>query len=407
MASLTAFMQTAAQYWYIPAALVVLGALVFYYWAYFRAQRPRDGTLEWIALHDRPHLRLQTQGQMTWRDLVALCAVSLVTLAAWAFALLPLLREQTDGSSYAMATGMAYHCAAPVLNAALAYLLMKQLGGSTAAAILGGCLLGMNLLTDPTLSLFLTAASLFACRFGAAAETRSFGGNAANLLLCALSLVAGCYFRPALSLFAIAILVLLVLACVLRFINRGRPDGYLPKTLLVFVAGLAVSVVLVFLPAAALWGRSGTMLLLAPFTGNYYVMIAQRAAELFSGLLYWDSLSILSGLYYDWPLLVTGLLAVLTAVVSLLRRRDGLGLILTLLLLGAAAMWLLAGSYALPVVCALALSCLWASLLRRGRRGLVATGAAVLLTATAVFNTFFFWYPQLADLIYQFWRNLL
>lgn len=392
MASLTAWMQAASQYWYIPAALVVLGALAAYGYAYFCALRPRGGTLEWIAFHDRPHLMLQTAGTLTRRDIAGIAGVAVLTLAAWSVALLPALLLRADLSVNLALASIAYNSALPVLNAVLAYVLMKLLGGSTAAAILGGSLLGLNLLAEPTASVFVTASGLLACLFASRSQTRSFGANVCYLVLCAAALTVGCYFCPALSLFAAAVLALLVASCVLRFINRGKPDGYLPKTLAVFVAAVAVTTLLVFLPAASLWGRP---LLLAPFSAAYYQMIAQRVTELFTGLFGFQRFDVLSALYYDWPLLATGFLAVVAALVSLLRRRDGQGLILTLLLLGVLAMWLLAGSYAVPTVCTIALSCVWAALLRRGKRGLVAAGAAVLLVATTMFNAFIFWFPGL------------
>ena len=259
----------------------------------------------------------------------------------------------------------------PALTAGCVYLLGKNLTGSTRAAALCALLPALDLTASAEASAACALASVFLWRFMTAGE--GFGASCPDLLLAAAALAAGCYFDPAVMIFAAGALLLVLLAGVCRFRSGAR--GHTAASLLVFLAALAVCTLLLHLPAAVIGGMAFPALLISP--AYYEAVLARLLADVRS--LGPDPAALFWLLRADWPLALSGLFASVCALAALFRRGEPQGIFLFPAFAAAAAMWALGGSCALSVFCAASLCFVWASLERRGRRGLAAMGAGCLI----------------------------
>lgn len=372
--------------WYDAALLLAaLAIIAWYFVSYARALRPRAGTLEWIGMHDRPAFSLSGRRSPLRRgDALPLVLAVLLPAAVWGSTALHTLLGSYPGGAVPRDTALSVavsYCVLPAVTGAAAYVLLKNLFGSTRTALLGCLLLALDLTASPISAAAVTLSSVFFWRFLTTEYGASFGASCPDLVLAAAVLAAGRYFDPALAVFAAAGLVFLVMGGLFRF--RAGFRGRTAVSLLVFLLVFAAVTALLYLPAAVVGGWPFPALL-APVTadgGSFYRdVVWARLVRDYTGFF---SLSAAADapalLRFDWPLLLTGLLAVLASLLAAIRRRAPQGPFLCIGFAALAVMWLLSGSYALPVFCAGGLCFVWSELERRGQRTLEWLGAGCLI----------------------------
>jgi hypothetical protein len=211
-------------YYGLTATGIVL--LIWYYIAYFRAERPMAGTLEWIDRYERPPFAPESCGKPLCRTDALWAAVAAVLAAA---ASLTLYAGPSGSASYERILGTLLRfelggvsmdfCGETVcamIAAAAAYLLGKAISGSAFAA-LAGALMYCVLPTEEIFSCFAFCALLFLWLW-AAYPRRGFA-NWALLLAGALCAGAAAY-----SFFFAAVVLSLVLTLAVILIRRVR-DG--------------------------------------------------------------------------------------------------------------------------------------------------------------------------------------
>ena len=372
-------------YWYYAAAAAGIAVLLALYGAaYFRALKPRAGTLEWIALYDRPPLAMAGRWYRLERaDAVPLPVCCLLAAAAWGYAAWSSYQavypDVLDVPEALLQLGI-YYGLLPALTAAGAYCLLKGLFGSTSVTMLGVLILSADLTAEPVSMLAATLLLLGLLRFLTAGEQQTFGESCLPLLLTSVLIPIGCYFQPALLIPSAAVLLLLLAGCTIRFVRLG--EGWFLKSLLTAVLPAAVTTLLLHIPAAVAAGLPFPQML---GSGAFYRSLAQRAAAAVSGLFHAGLWNVLPAAAYDWPLLICGLCAAAAAAAGLLRRRDYRGLMLPVWFLALAAMWVLSGLYAMPLACVLCLCYVWADLYRREKYILAGLGAGCLLVLLLAF----------------------
>lgn len=372
--------------WYDLVLLAVaLGLIGWYFAAYARAMRPRSGTLEWIGMYDRPKFSLSGQRYGVERgDVLPMLALCLFSGALWGFAASRAFQDAYQGGAVPgdlVLSASVRYVLLPAVTAAGAYFLFRNMFGSTAATVFGCVILAMDLGGSSVAQSVVVLASVFLWRFMTADYDGSFGASCPDLVLTAAVLAAGCYFEPACVFFAAAALLLIVITGFCRF--RSGFSGYTAGSVLVFLAALAAATALVFLPAAIIGGMDFPRLLVSE---TFYRLIWQRIRSNAFGLpAARETLSALLALRYSWLLLFSGLLAALASLIAVFRRSRPQGLLLAAGFAATVAMWLLGGSFALPVFCTAALCFVWSELRRRGRGMLAAAGAACLILTLLVF----------------------
>lgn len=136
----------------LPTVLLLSGAMMcaaFYLYIYFTAEAPRKGTLEWIALYEKPHLcRKGLLHRLKWLDLLWSFLMGLM-----AFGLYVGFGACVDASMVraSLSSGWAFLTALPAVLAVMAsYLLGRLLSGR----FLGGFLPALFLSCSILLSLY-------------------------------------------------------------------------------------------------------------------------------------------------------------------------------------------------------------------------------------------------------------
>lgn len=383
MSNVTDFLVMLGKNWYfVLAGIGIICLLVTYGAAYFRALRPRSGTLEWISCYDRPGFGLSGWCfPMEKADALPLLCLCLAAAAIWGFAAWKNLAALYDGADFpaeTLARAAVYYLILPAAAAAGAYVMFKGLFGVTRVAVFGVLALSLDMTVSPVPTVFAVMTVLFLLRFLTARPERRFVDRLPSLILCFALLTIGCYFEPALAVLGLAAVVLLAAGCIARFVELGA--GNLAASLASAAAAAAVTTLLLYIPAALIGGMGFPQLLLSP---AYYLLIAQRVAALFGGLFRWQPEFAYSAAYYDWPMMLCGLCAMAASLIALFRRRDYRGLVLPVLFAALTVMWLLCGVYLLPLACAACLCGVWAELCRRGKSLLAGIGAACILLILA------------------------
>lgn len=367
---------SAWSYWYYVASAGVLLILVaFYGAAYFRALKPRPGTLEWIRTYDRPPCSLVGRryrlrpADVPFALLCCVAAVCLWGFAAWRTYRLAYGTAAIPAS--ALLPAVVDYAVMPVCTAAAAYCLFRCLYGSIPASVLAAITLSADLTVQPEGMLYVVAPLLFLVLFLTAGEDVSFGEACLPLILSFAASAVGSYFFPELLLFTAALLLLLLAGCVSRFVHTG--SGWLIKSLLLALLSLAVCAVLLRIPAAVAGGMAFPGLLLSP---AYYSAVAGQlvssTAAAVDGAGLW---AVVPVLLYDWPVILCGLAAALAGLVQLIRRRAFRGLLAAVCFAALAGVWLAGGLYVLPAACVLALCGVWSDLFEREKPLLALLGA--------------------------------
>ena len=373
-------MQILSGRWGFPVFTVGLTVLlVFYVAAYFRALRPRTGTLEWIAFYDQPAFSLAGRwhpltGGDAWAALVSLLLGAGIWATAGWTGFGAALRSGMLPTDFLVAMAVTY-VVLPGLTALGAYLLFRGLFGSRAAALLAVAAVMLDLTAEPETMVFAVWSGLFLCRFLTAGEDHSFGEACPNLILAFALLAVGPYFSPALLWLAAADLVILAACSAGRFVHLGR--GWFWAGLATALATLVLTTLALYLPAALLAGMRFPQLLLSR---DYYLLIWQRLTaigwEAFRPGLALEALVVF---LYDWSMVLCGLCGLAAALGALFGRWDPLGLVLTLWCLAVGVMAVLGNTFCLPMAFGGCFAMVWSDLLRRDRKGLAWMGGTCVI----------------------------
>lgn len=364
-------------FWYALAAAAGMAVLlVVYAIAYVRALKPRAGTLEWIGCYDRPALAIAGG----WHglhpgDVLGILWVSLLAVTARGA-----LTWQTlaavfagAGSWLVLAYALLYYLAIPAVTVYCAGVLFKGLFESRLPVLMTLLLLVLDWTAEPILLCISVLSLLFLCRYLTAEAERTFAARLPDLVLTFAVLTVGCYFEPASVVLLMAVLVLLTAGCIIRFAQLGR--GQLWASLAAAVVTVAVTVLLMYIPAAFVAGMPFPKLLILR---SYHLLIIERLRALFDGLFFWDPHRLVP-MPYCWPMLLGGFGAWIAALAGLLRRRDVRGLVLTVWFLALAAIWIFCGVYAMPLAGAACICYVWADLCRRRKNVLMGIGAGCMV----------------------------
>ena len=361
----------------LTAALLVLG----YFLAFARAMAPRRGTLEWIAMYDRPPFSLSGSGfGFRQMDLAACLLPVAVSAGLYLLAVCLQLRSFvlfTVPEGRLMLFGGALLFA---LSAAGAFALLRSLCGSMALAMTLALLPGLEYAQD-YIAAAATVWQLFFlhrwCRANYEAPAcHSFGWLTAFL---AAALLAA-RMEPATVLFTAGLAPLVPLVLALRFHGTHRADR--GRQLLWNLLFLPLMLALLLLAARVPdeLSRGNAAFLADP---GFY-----RRALL--GFCDWSAVLAPPGqllpLTANQLTLWGGLGAVVASLWALIRRGRPEGLLLIFGTLGAALLWLLGGVWAPGAVLTAALGCVFRQAWSRGARGLVLGGILAAFAATVLYD---------------------
>ncbi len=384
MRQVMAFVQ---QYWYMVLAMTAVSAVFAgYFILYSRAQRPREGTLEWISLYDRPSFSLSGVAHaVTGVDLAPLILVCVLTFFSWNIqigsALFP-AGFQALSEDQQLAVGLNY-LLLPTLSVGILYLLIKSLYGRSGIAFLSALILGLDVTWQPAVTFFTLLTTYFTYQHLSKDYDSPTWEMAGSLILIETFFLAACYFSSCMLLYGLCLLACLLVGFCLRFRAGARTGsfGYLLKMLLISALWMALMTILLFVPAGLARGMTlPDMLVSAEFYHMIWLRVNRIAASAFrpsAGLL-------ATAMAYDWVLLCGGTFAVIAMVAAAVRRRKTQGLIVGVWYLGFVALCVLGGGVALPAVCLVALAGVWSSLIDRGRLAMGYLCPAAILLAVAL-----------------------
>ena len=362
------------------AAAAVLAALTLL--AYFRAARPRRGTTEWMEKLNSQQFRPLTVQPLrfadaAWAVLCALCAAGLRFFYLF-FTLRIYNRPEPAQMLAAAANYLLVHLVSGALTAAALYLLLRALFGKPlpafCAAVACALVQSHSVWAGAALAISLLCLYFWLC---APAEAPLFfhafwllfaGGFYGIALLC----------RWYTAWLAPVYLAAYVYAQVYRW-RHGDPDrrgGKLVRSLILTALAFAVgSVGLWALYVAHTDCMQGGVALLRSFA-FYKAMLPtllQKLRALYVPLHLRST--VLRG---DAVLFLLGAASLLCVAHGALKRRDSRCLMILLLQLPFVLLWLLGGTYLLPVSLLLAVGWVWKTFAARGK------GAYVLCSAGAV-----------------------
>ena len=369
--------------------LLIFAGLLVYFDAFCRAMAPRGGTLEWIAMYDRAPLSFGGLfSRYGRRDYVPMLVFSALSAGLIAFGAVRIAR----GGSIAPASillepdsllrGLGGCALFSGLSLLPCYALLRRLSGRTDAAALSTALFAVTLVPSGAPYSFsvpcLLLSAVFFVRFVSAEDARL---RASVLPLIASGALFGLavWAEHTVLWFGIGYVILLVFALVLR-VRAHQSVGAALLTLLFFVLGFAVPLVLICLPTAIL-GR-GMAFPAALMTSRFWRFVWVRTL---SFRIWIDPLA-LAGTTALGPLLWWGgLLAMFCAAACAVTRRDGRALVCTVLYLAGTLVWVFSGSALGAAACALTLCFVFTGLLSRGRAALAyGYGAACFLCSTVL-----------------------
>lgn len=349
-----------------PALVLVYSAVCI------AALRPRTGTLDWIPACDRPApLLLGHSYPVRKKDILFLAAVCVLTCLLRAAGFPGTLAGAFSLPPGQLTLALLKYAGVPAAAAALAWLVMKRLYGQTLAVSLCAVLIAADFSADPVSTVFSAAALFFLVHYLTVPEQAGFRRTAVPLAGGFVSLAAGCYFDPALLLMLPAALFLCVMGCIDRFITAGKL--WLSSCLTAAILSLVLAWIVIFIPAGMDEGYRFPSLLVE---GGYYLMVLQRLGDGFSMMS--SSVSALR-LPADWPLLLAALPALVSAVVWLVRDHNRPSLLVLAWTVMQCLTFVLLGSHALSLACALCLCQVWSRLEENRYLWLAYAGTGILL----------------------------
>lgn len=353
---------------------------------YFSAQRPRRGTIEWIARLDKAQLSAPTVARLRWSDAAWLVCAAVAAAGLRCLQLLDVSGLFVHGT---VQSPSAQTLAQELLpNAFLAlgtYLLLRCLFGRPLPAFCGALSAAlMQTLDRPTAAMLSFALLFLYCWMCAPADRAVFPRG----LWLAASAVALC--GTMLRCWAVAWLVPVWIAAYVfaqvvhwRHGDPERRGGRLALSLFLTVL-LSAACTLAFW--AAYVNLSGSMTggadVLRSF--RFYRALLPLLTQKISELLmlsdaFWKQLSI-----YDSFLLLCGLAAIVCAVHGALRLRESRCVLLLVLFAAFLVLWALGGVYLLPLPLILLLGWAWKICAERGHTYFVVFFLAVVISLYGV-----------------------
>ena len=358
------------QYWYWFLAMAVVAVFfIGYFIAYGRAQKPRNGTLEWIQQYDRPNFTLSSaKFAMTGGDIFPLFLACVLTFMSWGIQIGTVLFPSGLGvlnQTEAITLGVNY-LLLPTLGIGVFYLLVKCLFGRSQIAFLCSMILGLDVTWQPAVLFFTVLTTYFTYCHITQDYHSSFWDMAGSFLLAESFFLAAFYFDPCILLYGVFLLISLLLGFGLRFRAGARTGtfGYGVKMLILGVIWAFFMICLLYIPAAVILGYPWPEFL---WSLDFYQMIAQRLGIQLAQAVRPSYSLLTTSVFYDWVLFFGGTLAVVAMVIAGIRRRKAHGILIGIWYLGFFTMCILGGGMALPAICLLALAGVWTSLIEKGR----------------------------------------
>ncbi len=328
--------------------------LCAYFVLYGRALAPKRGTLEWIALYDRPGLQLSRSAHpFKAICLLPLCLAAVLSAACYCVGVCLHLGSfelfTVSGGLQVLLTGSAL----VALTAAGGFVLLQGLTGSAPLAFFGALLLGLDLGADYAAAACFVWALTFFHRWAATDFEQKARRSFLPLVLLAALLAIGVSLATDLTAGAVVLIIGVVLVAVLRLRHTHRMDrfrgfaGTLVLFFAVFLAGiLAVQALLVWLNGnAEMLGQPGFYL------NALYAWLLPRGYA-FTVPVYHPAV--------NTPLVLFGVVAAVFSLYDLKRYGKPQGLTVTLALVGGLLTITFSGVYlhgaaAIPaVICCLA-----------------------------------------------------
>lgn len=343
------------------------------------ALQPKKGTLEWIALYDRPGLHLSA-ARHALRPIVLLPALGAAILTACIYCL-GICLQMRSFEIFRSAQGLRLILSGAVLVALTAVggcLLLQSMFGSYGLSFAGAMLLGLDLGADYAAAALLIWCLLFLYRWMAADFEQKARRSFPSLMALALLLsICGTMSMDLFPMIATAMLCVVITA-VIRLKRTHRLDrfagffGSLVLFFLTFLAGLVLLQLVLTL-------RSGNLNALR--TPLFYLN------ALLSWLIYHGNpanFHLLSPAV-NLPLVALGTAGVAFSLYDLRRYGKCYGQLLLFAALGGVLTALLCGVYVLATALIPAAVYTFARAKERGRPGLVAAGLIASFVTTAIY----------------------
>jgi hypothetical protein len=353
----------------VVLCLVVFSVLLVYFDYYCRAMAPRSGTLEWIAMYDRPRFTL-SGGWPTFdrREWLIFALFGAISLACAVVGIVWMTRGSMLSLSEALCTpdAVLYRTGGYLLFLGLvticSYALLRATAQYRTVAILGAVICVLHLLpsgADPSFSapLLMLSALLF-YRWLTRAEDAPLSRALPVLLLSLAALWLAAWCDHVALWFGFAYLILLPVSLVLRR-RAGRRIGGIVLSVLVLtvlMAALTTLPIAVFLRGMAF----PNLLISADFWRDVPIYTL-------SSLLTFDPDFLVADVLLSPLLWWGGLLAAAAAFGALIARRSARALFAALIALAGLLVWCFTGSAIGIVGCALALGFVWDGLFSRGK----------------------------------------
>ena len=198
----------------IPAGsiwlLYVFFALIFAVFfvcfiAYFRAQRPKIGTLEWISFVDKPPFSFGSVccplGKKDILPMLGCAVLAAVFCCGTLFKVLPPHMLQSIQTPYAIGVAVLNYIVAPITAVLSLYAFLRRLTGKIVPAVCAAALLALDLQTNMVQMAFWMAALAFLLRYLGKSGCASAFSCGLELTVIAAILAVGAYIRIDILLF--------------------------------------------------------------------------------------------------------------------------------------------------------------------------------------------------------------
>lgn len=229
--------------WVTAAILAVLFlAVVLYTVLYLRALAPRRGTLEWVALYDRPALTPVWLPRVRVPEILGVLALAIVAAGIY-FCFAGLSLGSFSTAFRELGNGMALSCGIFALQSAAVYVLLRVLTGNPLVSIIVSLLPAFGIFADGGCVLALTLCMIpLACWLRLDADEPARAGFL-PLGFFALACAVSVQLIPALCIPEAFLVLAFLAALCLRFHETRRADRLLQflLSLLLFVLVWAIA----------------------------------------------------------------------------------------------------------------------------------------------------------------------
>lgn len=370
------------------AVLLVLSFLCSMLFAllYFRVQRPRRGTMEWMKRVDAPHFAPLKLQRIQWSDLAWLVlSVACSTLLHFIYLFFYLRLHVRSNTLMILTEATRFFLTRLFLGAFLSgglYFLVRSLFSRTMPAVCAAALSGLFLTENLDTSLFLCLSLLFLFLWASSEADAPLALTGIWFVLSggfyALALL-GCW--PAAWLTPFYVFVYTVIQ-VLRYrrrdpLQRGKK---LLVSLLLTALVLFAGTGLLYLAYCLLCGRLDSADLPKALVSPQFYLSFLTTCRIMLGKLFTEAIGFFAGLRFsDSFLFIAGTLSLIPLLHGTFHLKDSRCLWLLGLLPCFGILWLLCGIYLFPLVFLLVLSYPWSVNSEKGRHSLTLLSAGSLV----------------------------